>query len=283
MDLAEVRRLTITAMFSDDSLMEQLVLKGGNALSLVYGLGARTSLDVDLSIDGDFADFEDARTRIVRTLQKRFGAAGYAVFDERFERRPAVEDPRADKEWGGYILEFKLIEEQKHRELQLDIDASRRNALVTGPLQRKTFTIDFSKYEFCRGKAEAQLDDYTIYVYTPEMIVIEKLRALCQQMPEYQRRLKKAGRARDFYDIFILITQAHVDLSRRENLELARNVFAAKDVPLKLIQHIVETKEQHRPDWPSVQASVAGSLKSFDDYFSFVVEQTQALKSLWIE
>jgi len=270
-------------MFADDSLMEQLVLKGGNALSLVYGLGARTSLDVDLSIDGDFADFEDARTRIVRTLQKRFGAVGYAVFDERFERRPAVEDPRADKEWGGYILEFKLIEEQKHRELQSDIDASRRNALVTGPLQRKTFTIDFSKYEFCRGKAEAQLDDYTIYVYTPEMIVIEKLRALCQQMPEYKRRLKKAGRARDFYDIFILITQAPVDLSRRENLELARNVFAAKDVPLKLIQHIAETKEQHRPDWPSVQASVAGSLKSFDDYFSFVVEQTQVLKSLWIE
>jgi predicted nucleotidyltransferase component of viral defense system len=283
MDLAKVRRLTITAMFSDDSLMEQLVLKGGNALSLVYGLGARTSLDVDLSIDGDFADFEDARIRIVRTLQKRFGAAGYAVFDERFERRPAVEDPRADKEWGGYILEFKLIEEQKHRELQSDIDASRRNALVTGPLQRKTFTIDFSKYEFCRGKAEAQLDDYTIYVYTPEMIVIEKLRALCQQMPEYKRRLKKAGRARDFYDIFILITQAHVDLSGRENLELARNVFAAKDVPLELIQRIAETKEQHRPDWPSVQASVAGSLKSFDDYFSFVVEQTQALKSLWIE
>jgi predicted nucleotidyltransferase component of viral defense system len=49
MDLEEVRRLTIIALFSDDELYEQIVLKGGNALNLVYGLSSRTSLDLDFS------------------------------------------------------------------------------------------------------------------------------------------------------------------------------------------------------------------------------------------
>ena len=40
------------------------MLKGGNALSLVHGLSERTSLDLDFSMDADFADVEDARRRI---------------------------------------------------------------------------------------------------------------------------------------------------------------------------------------------------------------------------
>ena len=39
----------------DDVLLEQLVLKGGNAMALVYGFGSRASLDVDMSIDGSIA------------------------------------------------------------------------------------------------------------------------------------------------------------------------------------------------------------------------------------
>ncbi len=35
-----VRRLIITALFADEKLTEQLVLKGGNALSLVYELSS---------------------------------------------------------------------------------------------------------------------------------------------------------------------------------------------------------------------------------------------------
>ncbi len=38
MDFTEIRRIAITALFSDDMLLDRLVLKGGNALSLVYDL-----------------------------------------------------------------------------------------------------------------------------------------------------------------------------------------------------------------------------------------------------
>jgi len=267
-------------MFSDDDLMDKLVLKGGNALTFVYALGARASLDIDLSIDGDFDDFENTKRRAFQCLRNQFDTAGCLVFDESFERRPPNSQ---DKDWGGYVIEFKLIEKDAFEDFRGDLDAVRRNAIVTGPLQRKTFRIELSKHEFCTGKTEAELDDYTIYVYTPEMIAIEKLRALCQQMAEYKTRIHKTARARDFYDIYILVTQAHVDLSSPENLELTRNIFAAKEVPLTLIPQIAESKEQHRPDWPSVEAAVTGPLRSFDDYFEFVAEQIQSLKPLWIE
>ena len=50
MDFTQIRRLVVIAMFSDDVLMERLVLKGGNALELVHRLVDRGSLDIDLSM-----------------------------------------------------------------------------------------------------------------------------------------------------------------------------------------------------------------------------------------
>ncbi len=42
-DYREIRRIAITAIFSDDVLFERVVLKGGNALSLALQLSNRTS------------------------------------------------------------------------------------------------------------------------------------------------------------------------------------------------------------------------------------------------
>ncbi|MCZ2147286.1 MAG: nucleotidyl transferase AbiEii/AbiGii toxin family protein [Bryobacterales bacterium] len=43
-------------------LLECLVLKGGNALNLVYGLTTRTSLDLDFSMSADFDDLDFNRS-----------------------------------------------------------------------------------------------------------------------------------------------------------------------------------------------------------------------------
>jgi hypothetical protein len=66
-------------------------------------------------------------------------------------------------------------------------------------------------------------------------------------------------------------------------MDLAKNMFAAKKVPLRLSAGIRDQREFHRPDWPAVAASVAGPLKEFDFYFDFVVDQVEALKALWAE
>jgi hypothetical protein len=147
----------------------------------------------------------------------------------------------------------------------------------------RTFRIEFSKYEFCKGKKEAEIDDYTIYVYTLDMLAIEKLRALCQQLPEYEGRSYKTARARDFYDIYVLVHDAGVNLSAEENVELIREIFAAKKVPLSFMSLLQTTKDFHAPDWPSVQESVTGELRDFDFYFDFVINEVKSLEPLWIE
>ena len=190
------------------------------------------------------------------------------VFDERFELRPSAQ--QANDRWGGYRAEFKLIERDRHAALDADLESIRRNALATGAEQRRSFRIDISKFEFCDGKEEADVEAYTIFVYSKAMIAAEKLRAICQQMPEYSQRRWKTARARDFYDIHGIVQQGGVDLASEENLDLIRSVFAAKEVPLTLLRGVEGQRDFHRADWPSVQASVRGELESFDYYFDFV-------------
>ncbi|MBL7119885.1 MAG: nucleotidyl transferase AbiEii/AbiGii toxin family protein [Dehalococcoidia bacterium] len=49
LDLLErVKRFAIVSVVSNDELMEQLVLKGGNAIDLIYGISDRGSIDIDL-------------------------------------------------------------------------------------------------------------------------------------------------------------------------------------------------------------------------------------------
>jgi hypothetical protein len=272
MDFAEVRRLTIVALFSDDHLFEQIVLKGGNALNLVYGLSPRTSLDLDFSIERDFTDLDDTRKRIFHAVRERFSSA-----------RLVVPGPNQPPWWGGYELKFKLIEEARYNALGGSLDAIRRNALVVGPEQQRKFSVDISKYEYCERRVERELDSYTIYVYSPEMIVVEKLRAICQQMPEYALRSQPSARARDFYDIWRVMTATGLNLAMPEIIELVRHVFAAKEVPLELLAKVRDQREVHRPDWHAVVAAVAESLYDFDFYFDFVVERVAALKALWVE
>jgi hypothetical protein len=53
--------------------------------------------------------------------------------------------------------------------------------MVVGPGQQRRFTIDLSKFEYTQGKLSKEIDHFQIFVYAPEMIAIEKLRAICQQ------------------------------------------------------------------------------------------------------
>jgi predicted nucleotidyltransferase component of viral defense system len=282
-DHADVRRVAITALFSDDTLLDHLVLKGGNALSLVYGLSKRTSLDLDFSMDYDFADVPNARERLFRALRDRFDAVGLKVFDEQLEPKPQLAGEDTKPWWGGYELRFKLIEPEKYEVYKGRIEKLRINAMVTGPKESRTFTVDLSKFEYTEGKIEREFNSYTIYVYTPEMIVIEKLRAICQQMPEYTHRTHQSGRARDFYDIYGVVTELGIDLGSEENLELVRRIFAAKEVPCSLLLKINEQRSLHRLDWPAVKDSVAERIKEFDFYFDFVLAQVERLKTLWVE
>jgi hypothetical protein len=118
---------------------------------------------VDFSTEGEFEDTADAARRITRALTDRFDAVGFVVFDCIFgpgPLTPSVNNPR----WGGYRIQFKIIERDKHRRFNGELDAIRRNPTMTGPLEQRVFTIDISRWEFCKGKTEPKLEEFTIYV-----------------------------------------------------------------------------------------------------------------------
>lgn len=280
-DHKQIRTIAITAIFSDDVLYEKVAFKGGNALSLVHAIGVRTSLDLDFSIEGDFDDPKEIEQRTLKALTDRYEAAGYSVFDFKFRLRPTIPRAGQDPHWGGYMITFKLMEKVKYDSVKKNLAAAQRDALVVGPDEQRIFTIDLSKYEYTTGKVSMDVDDYTIFVYSPEMIVIEKLRAICQQMPEYLQKLGKP-RARDFFDIHSVLSNRDVDLGSAVNLDLAKNIFAAKQVPLGLIVKIPAQREFHRPDWDSVRASTPEAIEGFDFYFDFVIKRTmQSMHPLW--
>lgn len=279
-DLTTLRKRILTAVASDDVLVELLVLKGGNALELIHRIGDRASLDLDFSMKGDVEDSADLERRLKRGVEDRLDAAGYVVFDWKFGPRPTNTSGK-DARWGGYRAEFKLIERDTFRDMGGDIEALRRNAQVIGSHQERTFVIDISKFEFCNGSVLADVDHFECHVYTPAMIAAEKLRAICQQMPEYLQRKHGAPRPRDFYDIHAIATIANVRLG--DHIDLVRDMFEAKDVPHALIPLIGRGSELefHRQQWEAVVQSVRGEVREFEFYFEFVVRETQSLEPLW--
>ena len=185
--LNEIRKLVIVALFSDDDLMDVFVLKGGNAISLVYDVDYRASQDIDVSIAGDFAtdELDAVKKKLERALIKTFNERGYSVFDVKLEPRPAQFDEHKKDFWGGYQLEFKIIESGKYEVYKTDLAALRRRAVPVREDQRKIFKVDISKHEFCTVKEPRDLEGHRVYVYTPVMVIYEKLRAICQQMEAY--------------------------------------------------------------------------------------------------
>jgi predicted nucleotidyltransferase component of viral defense system len=284
--LNKIKRVAIIALFSDDDLMDCLVLKGGNALDIVYDIADRASLDLDFSMDKSFPDEEVqvVERKIRNVLTETFRAHGFEAFDIRFKEVPESRTVAQPAFWGGYQVEFKVMESLKFAGLQGSQRSLRVNAIEVGPEHERRFKISISKQEYCAAKQRRDLDFFTVYVYTPEMIVFEKLRAICQQMPDYTVNTTPTARARDFFDIYTVMQHFRMDLAGPGNGDMLRAVFDAKKVPLTLLGKVRQFRDYHSPDFASVKATVKPDrvLKDFDFYFDFIVQLCESLKPLWV-
>lgn len=103
-----IRNLAIIALASDDELVESLVLKGGNAISLLRGDKSklsRASFDLDYSIvDGDFDEPDDISNRIQYALIQTFIEKGYHLTDYSFTEKPKNPNPKNNDFWGDIKL-----------------------------------------------------------------------------------------------------------------------------------------------------------------------------------
>lgn len=284
-----IRKTVITALFLDDVLKKRFVLKGGNALDIGHDLGKRASFDVDLAIEGDFEEEEipHIKDRVIKALDASFREKAYTVFDaSELKRVPENITDDVKNFWGGYVLNFKIISIENKQRFGGNLDKMRRGAARVALRERKVFKIEISVYEYCGDLAYVEIEGYRIAVYSVELVIAEKMRALCQQLDDYLRivhRLRRGGtpRAKDFYDIYEGAEKFGIDMTNERFVGILTKTFGAKRVPLKLLASIESTREFHRPAFAAVEDTVKtpGSLKGFDFYFDYVVRKIRALET----
>ncbi|RIK77579.1 MAG: hypothetical protein DCC68_17005 [Planctomycetota bacterium] len=288
-DLTRIKIAAITALSSDDQLMEELVLKGGNALDLIYGVSARASLDLDYSTSGALESAEFLRSRIETRLAESFAELGLHVFDLSVEEVPPDLSDDVRDFWGGYSVEFKLATLEQRRKFASNVEQLRRRAVSVGKKGSPVFRIDISNHELTTGRLARMVQGYTVYVYSPEMIVCEKIRAICQQMPEYgeivHRRRPTSPRPRDFLDIYVACQNFAIDFNDQEFRRRIADTFAVKRVPLRLLAKVTDQREFHRQGFVAVRDTVKPDfqLQEFDFYFDFLLARIESLEPLWNE
>ncbi len=218
-----------------------------------------------------------------------FAEHGYVVFDVNLREEPPCLTENMKEFWGGYKIDFKAIGKELFNEYENNLDELRKRALPMLEEGSRKFPIEISKHEYCEEKDARIVDDFTVFVYTPSMLVSEKLRALCQQMHEYRQVTGGSARARgrDFFDIWIIVEHFHIDFEDAKFHSTLKKVFAAKRVPLRLIGNLgdPEVKALHEPDFASVINTIVPDfdLQSFEYYYEFVLKQSEKLKALWDE
>lgn len=273
-ELSNIKLAILRALMKDEILMYGLVLKGGNALSLAYDITDRGSIDIDFSMEKDFTTEEYTRinNQLKHLLESELVKVGYFPIDINFREKPKSGEV---KEWKGYQIEFKLVDIEFHKNNKDNMDALRRNALKLYDNNSTIYTVDISAYEYVEKAIKKEIDGVLLRVYTPSMLIVEKIRAMCQSMKRYQEIIPTARekkRARDLFDIFKLYESfsGNIDI----NSELVENVFKAKKVPLHFLKDFESLRDSYRLDWETVISTIHEHLnKDFDFYFDFVLDK----------
>jgi len=269
MKIEEVITEAIVSICGSTMLSQLLILKGGGAMRLFDGLDARLSIDADFSVKDTLADSDAVFEEMSRCLSKAFRVRGYDLLDFKATRRPRTRRKGFPVWWGGWACEFKLVD-REHR--QKSLKTRRRNALIPEGSNSPKIAIDLSEHEYCGKQRAKVLHGAKIRAYSREMLVLEKLRAICQQHLDYPYRQETRNRARDFYDIRSLTIEIDDEFVRRCQFHMGA-VFRAKEVPLWILRALWEddafVDEFHR-GFDQVRDVVRGPVASFNVYLEHV-------------
>lgn len=275
--LKKVKMKIIEAIYEDDKLADYLTLKGGTLLDMVWGISGRPSKDIDFSIDRNIAREEIDEIGdylediLARKFQQGIEGVSYELFGFRFKERPSNLDDNIRIFWGGYKVEFQIKDEKTKQQAMLGTTHKKGKENLSS-----VFTIDFSPVEICdEYKEEQELETVLVYIYSPIMVVCEKIRAICQQNPKYaevfgKKSMPRKPRTRDFYDIHRIMDYFGLDVILPENIELLRLMFGIKRVPLEFLGEVKEFSEFHASEFETVLNTLPqgeATFPNFQEYF----------------
>jgi predicted nucleotidyltransferase component of viral defense system len=273
MTIQEVIRECVVALFSDEILERTLVLKGGTALHLIEKIDTRLSTDIDFSVINQIDNPDDYFWHVAEALREHFGKLSYEVFDTEHGRKPKEKAESKPRFWAGWYFEFKLIDKNFKPK---NLEDKRRNALIPDGAASSKIHLEISEYEYCASVEKVEIDGSCVTSYSSTLLILEKLRAICQQHPDYPHG-KLKNRARDYFDIYQLVRKHRSEMLYDELKKLLPEVFKAKDVSLELLKKIFEPRfvTFQASHFASVEATVKGKIEPFDYY----LEQLRLLLS----
>jgi predicted nucleotidyltransferase component of viral defense system len=269
MKIEDVITEVVIAIYGSPRLAKLLILKGGSAMRMFDEQKARLSIDADFSIEDVLADSDPVFREMEDCFATRFSSHGFDLIDFKTAKKPKKLRRGFPEWWGGWACEFKLVD-TKHSKKTLE--TRRRNALIPEGANSPRVQIDLSEHEYCGKQRTKTIDGVRIRAYSREMLVLEKLRAICQQHPDYPYRQQTKNRARDFYDIHNLTGDTSDAFIARCQHHLGA-VFDAKEVPLWLLRGLWDDDafiDEFRLGFDLVKDTVRGRLDDFSTYLEHV-------------
>lgn len=274
--IEDIKKLVLEAIFLDDELSQLLTLKGGTALEL-WNISQRLSKDIDFSIKENI--YIDLNSRLKLALEKQFNINDFEIFHYNFEQKPHKSERYENVEVKGYRAIFKFLKTEEFKRLNM----TNRNPIEKHQAFKDTtglnnVVIEISNKEFIEETTK-EYDGISISIYTPVALLFEKLRAICQQMSEYKGRSEPTQRARDFFDIYVLNEKLGImkeyEKNKNDYINLIKSIFSCKQVDLMLIKKIVDYRDFHKNDFNSLIETVndRDSLKDYDYYFDYVISE----------
>ena len=268
MEVDEVIEICLTGLYKEDVFNDTLYLKGGQALRIKEDLKSRFSADIDFSTPSKIELPDLFFKNLVDALSNEFSARGYHLFDFKPERRPKFRPNDMPDFWGGWLVTFKFIE---NKNKTLPLENKRKQAIIPRGALSQTIDFDISEYEYCGSVEKVKVKSINVSVYSRVLLLVEKIRAICQQHPDYKLK-GNDSRARDYYDIEKLwskvIQEKNEKLFLEECSKHIHNVFDAKQVDFGLLDKIFldDFVEIQRSGWSSVVATVSDKIQNFDYY-----------------
>ena len=260
----------LLAIYSHDALSEKMYLKGGQALRFAHGLRSRLSRDSDFSFPDKIEQWDVFFYYLESAIKKEFLKNKLYVIDFKSTRKPKIKQKKTPDFWGGWAVEFKLVIKE-----QLNLSKKRQSAsaiIPEGFLTNK-IPIDISEMEYCDSFETIKVKSIEIKVYSKPLLVLEKLRAICQSHPDYKYRSTQTNRARDFYDIEQIyskvLNEGKINDFFKELSKHIVKVFQAKEVPLSLIDSCLNSDEflkSQEIGWQEVKSTVRGLNQNFSYY-----------------
>lgn len=230
---------SLLRLFMYDRFLERLskskyrynfVLKGGFYLSTLFGIENRTTVDIDTSFRN--ANFDE------ETIIKMIKEIILIDIDDNAKIDYVGTEPiRDEDEYGGFRVSMIVNYDEIHEPIHIDI--------ATGdPITPKEIRYKYSPL----------LGDYYVdlYAYNIETVLAEKIETMLS-------RLELNGRAKAFYDIYLIYTKDWKNINLEHFRKAIDKTFAKREYkgnPIEALD-IIRNSEVLKERWNKYQKNFA--------------------------